>query len=125
MEGKEAGTTGSKPPSSSPLALVDVGFLHQRTKFLSSSQPPLENQFNPSSEYADIPTSLTMFTSRTAARAAARSAHTPLRASRLVRFQSVNQQAAKAGGSSGLVGGLAGGGLVFLVRFSSPVILAN
>ncbi|KAL2074470.1 hypothetical protein VTL71DRAFT_8248 [Oculimacula yallundae] len=60
-----------------------------------------------------------MFTSRTAARAAARSARTPLRASRQVRFQTtnVNTQAAKAGGASGLVGGLAGGGLVFLAGY--------
>ncbi|KAG4431580.1 hypothetical protein IFR05_012935 [Cadophora sp. M221] len=58
-----------------------------------------------------------MFTSRTTVRAAARSARTPLRASRQVRFQSVNQQAAKAGGASGLVGGLAGGGLVFLAGY--------
>jgi len=59
-----------------------------------------------------------MFASRTATRAVARSARTPLRASRQVRFQTTNQQAAKAGGASGLVGGLAGGGLVFLVSFN-------
>ncbi|PVH85086.1 hypothetical protein DL98DRAFT_64700 [Cadophora sp. DSE1049] len=58
-----------------------------------------------------------MFTSRTATRAAARSVRTPLRASRQVRFQTTNQQAAKAGGASGLVGGLAGGGLVFLAGY--------
>ncbi|KAG4420783.1 hypothetical protein IFR04_006063 [Cadophora malorum] len=58
-----------------------------------------------------------MFASRTATRAVARSARTPLRASRQVRFQTTNQQAAKAGGASGLVGGLAGGGLVFLAGY--------
>ncbi|CZS93370.1 hypothetical protein WAI453_000973 [Rhynchosporium graminicola] len=60
-----------------------------------------------------------MFTSRTTIRAAARSARTPLRASRQTRFQTtdVNSQAAKAGGASGLVGGLAGGGLVFLAGY--------
>ncbi|CZT49252.1 uncharacterized protein RSE6_10066 [Rhynchosporium secalis] len=60
-----------------------------------------------------------MFTSRTAVRAAARSVRTPLRASRQTRFQTtdVNSQAAKAGGASGLVGGLAGGGLVFLAGY--------
>ncbi|KAK0113032.1 hypothetical protein ONS95_014741 [Cadophora gregata] len=58
-----------------------------------------------------------MFTARTATRAAARSARTPLRATRQVRFQTTNQQAAKAGGASGLVGGLAGGSLVFLAGY--------
>merc|ERR1712098_462438 len=61
--------------------------------------------------------SFIMFASRTATRAVARSARTPLRASRQVRFQTTNQQAAKAGGPSGLVGGLAGGGLVFLAGY--------
>lgn len=51
---------------------------------------------------------------RTSSRAVARTARAPLRSQ--VRFATTNQQAAAAGGSSGLVGGLAGGTLVFLVR---------
>jgi hypothetical protein len=58
-----------------------------------------------------------MIAPRTATRAAARQlrARNGLNA-RHVRFASTNQQAAAAGGSSGLVGGIAGGALVFFVR---------
>ncbi|KAG9248361.1 hypothetical protein BJ878DRAFT_488402 [Calycina marina] len=56
-----------------------------------------------------------MQVSRTAARVAARSARAP--AQRNVRFASTNQQAAAAGGSSGLVGGIAGGALVFAAGY--------
>jgi hypothetical protein len=58
-----------------------------------------------------------MIASRTATRAAARQLR-PRKAPRQVRFASTNQQAAAAGGSSGLVGGIAGGSLVFLVRLT-------
>ncbi|KAI9048885.1 hypothetical protein LZ554_006739 [Drepanopeziza brunnea f. sp. 'monogermtubi'] len=57
-----------------------------------------------------------MIASRTATRAVARTARAPLRSQ--VRFATTNQQAAVAGGSSGLVGGLAGGALVFLGGYS-------
>jgi hypothetical protein len=55
-----------------------------------------------------------MLPSRTATRAVARQLR-PRNTQRQLRFATTNQQAAAAGGSSGLVGGLAGGGLVFLV----------
>ena len=58
-----------------------------------------------------------MIASRTATRAAARQLR-PRKAPRQIRFASTNQQAAAAGGSSGLVGGIAGGSLVFLVRLT-------
>jgi predicted lipid-binding transport protein (Tim44 family) len=56
-----------------------------------------------------------MIASRTASRAVARQLR-PRNAHRQLRFASTNQQAAAAGGSSGLVGGIAGGALVFFVR---------
>ncbi|KAH8598993.1 hypothetical protein B0O99DRAFT_566533 [Bisporella sp. PMI_857] len=59
-----------------------------------------------------------MQASRTAARVATRSARAPLRVNRRnVQFASTNQQAAAAGGSSGLVGGLVGGSLVFAAGY--------
>jgi len=58
-----------------------------------------------------------MIASRTATRAAARQLR-PRKAPRQIRFASTNQQQAAAGGSSGLVGGIAGGSLVFLVRLT-------
>ena len=61
-----------------------------------------------------------MIASRTAARATARQLR-PRNAARQVRFATTNQQAAATGASSGLVGGLAGGGLVFLVRL--PILI--
>lgn len=61
-----------------------------------------------------------MIGSRTALRAA-RTARAPVRCSAR-RFASTNQQAAAAGGSSGLVGGLAGGAIVFTVRFAPPIL---
>ena len=60
-----------------------------------------------------------MIASRTASRAVARQLR-PRNANRQLRFTSTNQQAAAAGGSSGLVGGIAGGALVFFVR---PLLL--
>ena len=55
-----------------------------------------------------------MQASRTAVRVASR-ARAPIRHN--VRFASTNQQAAAAGGSSGLVGGIAGGALVFAAGY--------
>ncbi|CAG8982832.1 hypothetical protein HYALB_00006642 [Hymenoscyphus albidus] len=61
-----------------------------------------------------------MLASRTASRAAARTLRTtrPAQKSNQFRHASTNQQAAAAGGSSGLVGGLAGGALVFTAGYS-------
>jgi len=59
-----------------------------------------------------------MQTSRTAARAASRTIRAPVRVNRHnVRFASTNQQAAAAGGSSGLIGGITGGALVFVAGY--------
>src|SRR4051812_22142116 len=78
--------------------LLQLNLSYQLLNFLTLSHP------------------ITMQVSRTAARVAARSARAPVRINRQhVRFATTNQQAAAAGGSSGLVGGLAGGALVFAV----------
>jgi hypothetical protein len=61
------------------------------------------------------PVEIIMIGSRTALRAA-RTARIPARNAR--RFASTTQQATVAGGSSGLVGGLAGGAIVFGVSAS-------
>ncbi|KAN0117713.1 hypothetical protein V8E51_003690 [Hyaloscypha variabilis] len=58
-----------------------------------------------------------MIASRTVARATARQL-CPRNARRQLRFATTNQQTATVGGSSGLVGGLAGGGLVFLAGYA-------
>ncbi|PMD48221.1 hypothetical protein L207DRAFT_559925 [Hyaloscypha variabilis F] len=58
-----------------------------------------------------------MIASRTVARATARQLR-PRNAHRQLRFATTNQQTATVGGSSGLVGGLAGGGLVFLAGYA-------
>lgn len=59
-----------------------------------------------------------MIASKTLIRAS-RAARPVVRANlRHARFESTQATAAKTGGSSGLVGGLVGGGLVFAVSFS-------
>ena len=63
-----------------------------------------------------IEISNTMIASRTATRVAARTARAPLRSrARQIRFASTSEKA-EGGISSGLVGGLTGGALVFAVR---------
>jgi hypothetical protein len=64
-----------------------------------------------------------MIASRTAARAATRTVRAPIRRNaRQIRFVSTEQKtAAQAGGSSGLVAGIAGGAIVFAVSPFSPL----